>query len=122
MKYEFETVMDGVSNYINQELFSQMSDIQEFLARLVVGRFIGNEESIKDALINNGFVRTFGIIDRDGMVDVDSLAKDLKREIGRKEKITFELPVFGKMTFHPEDVDVLYKSITGNEYQDQGVN
>lgn len=117
MKYEFETVMDGVSNYINQELFSQMSDIQEFLARLVVGRFIGNEESIKDALINNGFVRTFGIIDRDGMVDVDSLAKDLKREIGRKEKITFELPVFGKMTFHPEDVDVLYKSITGNEYQ-----
>lgn len=115
MKYKFETVMDGISDYINRELFSQMSDVQEFLARLALGRFISNEESVKEALVNNGFIRTFGLIDKDGMIDVDTLAKDLKREINRKEKISFEVPVFGKMTFHPTDVDELYKTITGND-------
>ena len=66
----------GISDYINKELFSQMTELQEFLARLALGRFIGNEETIKEALINNGFIRTFGLIDRDGMIDVDAIAKE----------------------------------------------
>jgi hypothetical protein len=45
------------------------------------------------------------------MVDVESLADDLRREIGRKGKVSFELPMFGKMTFTPADVDVLYHKI-----------
>ena len=115
MKYEFEKVIDGLSRYIDNEIYSGMNDYQEFLARLFVGRIIGNEHKVKESLINNGFIRTFGIIDSDGMVDIDSLAQDLKREIGRKEKITFSIPMFGKMTFHPTDVDVLYRTITGEE-------
>lgn len=115
MKYEFEHVINGVSRYIDNEIYSGMNDYQEFLARLFIGRIIGNEHKVKESLINNGFIRTFGIIDSDGMVDIDSLAQDLKREIGRKEKITFSIPMFGKMTFHPADVDVLYRTITGEE-------
>ena len=63
--------------------------------------------------MNNGFIRTFGIIDSEGNIDVEGLAHDIKREIARKEKITLSIPMFGKMTFRPEDVDDLYKKITG---------
>lgn len=115
MKYEFEKVIDGLSKYINDEIYAGMNDLQEFAARVMVGRIINNRENVKEMLINNGFIRTFGVIDTEGMVDVDSLAADIKREIARKEKITFNVPMFGKMTFKPSDVDMLYRDITGEE-------
>ena len=115
MKYEFETVINGISQYINSEIYSGMNDWQEFLARLMVGRILGNEQRVKETLINNPYIKTFGIIDTDGMVDVDDLAKDVKKEIMRKEKVSFSIPMFGNMTFVPSDVDSLYRYITEKE-------
>ena len=122
MKYEFEKVIDGMSKYINDEIYSSMNDLQEFAARVIVGRIINNQENVKEMLINNGFVRTFGVIDAEGMVDVDSIAGDIKREIARKEKITFSIPMFGRMTFKPTDVDMLYRHITGEELTNNASN
>lgn len=122
MKYEFEKVIDGLSKYIDEEIYSGMNDIQEFAARVLVGRFISNEEAVKDMLINNGFIRTFGIIDSEGMVDLDTLARDIKRELANKEKLTLSIPMFGRMTFKPSDVDNLYRTITGKELTANEVN
>jgi hypothetical protein len=113
MLYKFERVLDGVGRYINNEIYSGMNDLQEVVARVLVGRILGNEESIKNALINNGIVRTFGIIDSDGMIDVESITEDLKSEIERKGKLVVSIPMFGKMSFVPDDVDTLYKYIIG---------
>jgi hypothetical protein len=115
MKHEFEKVIDGLSKYIDAEIYAKMNDLQEFMARVLIGRFINNEADVKQSLINNGFIRTFGIIDGDGMVDVTALAKDIKREILKKQQISFDIPMFGKMTFKPADVDVIYRHITGEE-------
>ena len=32
------------------------------------------------------------------------------------------IPMFGKFTFNPSDVDVLYYHITGEEYQNHEIN
>jgi hypothetical protein len=45
------------------------------------------------------------------MVDVDDLAKDIKREIERKGKLVVSLPMFGRLTFTPNDVDVIVNYI-----------
>lgn len=115
MKYEFEKVMDGISTYMDEEIFAGMSDWQDFIARVMVGRLLGNQEEIKEMLMHNGFFRTFGIMDSEGMIDVHMLATDIRRELSKKEKITFDIPMLGKMTFLPTDVDKLYKHITGEE-------
>ena len=115
MRHEFGKVIDGISKYIDKEIYSGMNDWQEFAARVMVGRIINNQENVKDMFINNGFLRTFDIVDAEGFVDVESLAKDIKRELSRKEKITFAVPMFGRMTFTPADVDTLYRTITGEE-------
>ena len=122
MKYEFEKVIDGLSTYINNEIYSGMNDWQEFTARVMLGRFLNNQENVKDMIMNNGFIRTFGIVDSEGMVDLDSLVEDIKREITRKEKITFNIPIFGKYTFTPSDVDVLYYTITEKELSKNEIN
>jgi hypothetical protein len=113
MRYSFEKVIDGLSKYINNNnLYSNMNDWQEMIARLAVGRVITNQSKIKDTLVNNAFIRSFDIMDEFGMVDVDSLSEELKREIARKEKFTVTIPIIGKLTFTPSDVDVLRNTIT----------
>ena len=113
MRYSFEKVIDGLSKYINSNnLYSNMNDWQEMIARLAVGRVITNQAKIKDTLVSNAFIRSFDIMDESGMVDVDSLSEDLKREIARKEKFTVSIPIIGKLTFTPSDVDTLRRLIT----------
>lgn len=119
MKYEFKKVIDGISKYINNEIYAGMNQAQEFAARVIVGRVINNQDYIKNIILNNGFLKTFGIMDSDGMVDVEALIKDIKRELSRTEKVTFDIPMFGKYTFKPSDADVLYYTITGEELKDE---
>lgn len=111
MTYRFEKVIDGLSKYIDREIYGGMTDMQELVARVFVGRIINNTEGVKKALIDNGYLRTFGIIGEDGSVDIDTLAKDVKREIERKEKLVVSIPMFGRLTFTPNDVDVIVNYI-----------
>ena len=110
---EFNRVIDGLLRYLNNNLFAKMNDWQEVVARIAVGRIIGNPESLKQSLQANGIVRTFAVMDSEGNVDLEPLMRDLKREIDRKGKLTVEIPMFGKMSFTAADVDEIYREITG---------
>lgn len=110
---EFNRVIDGLIRYLNNNLFAKMNDWQEVLARIAVGRIIGNPEALKQSLMANGIVRTFAVMDSEGNVDLENLARDLKREIERKGKISVEVPMFGKMSFVASDIDDIYREITG---------
>lgn len=119
MKCEFNRVIDGISRYLDAEVFAGMNQWQDFLARVVVGRIIGNEDALREKIVGNGFLRTFGVIDSEGMVDVKSLVCDVKRELARRGQVSFDVPLVGKLTFTPSDADVLYRHITGEELQDE---
>lgn len=113
MKVKFETVIDGINKYLDREIYKNLNDLQEFVARLAVGRINQSVETIKVALMNNGFVKTLGVIDHDGMVDIDVLLHDIKKEVERKGHIQVEIPMIGKLTFFPADVDILSEHIYG---------
>lgn len=115
MKVKFEAVLDGAAKFLDKEVYPGMNDWQQIIARMFVGRIFNSREAIKAAVVNNGFIRTFGIVDENGDVDVESLAIDLKNEIQRKEKLTFTIPLYGNLTFRPTDVDSLYEMITGEK-------
>jgi hypothetical protein len=111
MKVKFETVIDGINRYIDKEIYKNLDGTQEFLARVVVGRMINNSEAIKNMLITNGFARTLCLIDNEGMVEVDTLLSDIRREIERQGSLQLDIPLMGKLTFHADDVDVLHNEI-----------
>jgi hypothetical protein len=112
---EFEKVIDGIVKYIDVELLPKMNSLQDFTARVLIGRIINNTETLKNTLVNNGYIRTFGIVDSDGLIDVEGLAEDIKKEISRKGEISLEIPLIGKLTFVPTDVDVLHRMICRGE-------
>ncbi len=113
MRIKFEAVLDGIAKFMDREIYSGMNDWQEVIARVTIGQIFENRAVVKESFINNGLVRTFGIIDENGDVEIERLASSLKTEIQRKEKLTFKVPLFGSLTFHPSDVDSLYEMITG---------
>ena len=108
---QYERVVDGVLRYLDREVFPNMNDWQEMLARIAVSRIAGNTE-LKTQLTNNPFVRTFAIIDTEGNVDVDGLMRDIKEQIRAKNKLDISIPMFGKFTFREDDVDKLHRAIT----------
>ena len=111
MKVKFETVVDGINRYIDKEIYVNLNDVQEFVARVIVGRMNNNSENIKKTLMTNGFAKTLGIVDSDGMVDVDMILADIRREIERQGSLQADIPMIGKLTFHADDVDVLHDEI-----------
>lgn len=108
---EFERVINGIVKYLNSEIYKGMNDWQEMLARIAVSRAVNNAQNIKSALSNNPFIRTFAIIDENGMVDVDGLMRDIRSQFEHKEKISFSLPMFGNFTFTAADIDKLHRMI-----------
>ena len=110
---KFESVIDGINRYLDKEIYGNLNDLQEFVARLAVGRINQNSEAIKTALINNGLARTLCIVESEGMVVIDSLSQDIKKEIDRKGSIQVEIPMIGKLTFRSVDVDVMRDLIIG---------
>ena len=109
----FNQVLDGLTRYLNKNFYANLNDWQEVIARIAVGRIIGNPESLKQSLSANGIVRTFAIFDSEGNVELEPIMRDLKREIERKGKLSVEIPMFGKISFLPQDIDEIYREITG---------
>lgn len=107
MKIKFESVVDGLNRYIDKEIYNNLNSVQEIMARFVVGRISQNAEGIKREFMSNGFLRTLCIVDSDGMVDVDQLLSDIRREIERKGVLEIDIPMIGRLKFTPQDVDVL---------------
>ena len=109
----FDRVLNGIMKYMDREIFANMSDWQEMLARIAVSRLLGNSEQLKNTIMNNPYLRTFAIVDEVGNVDVDGLYRDLKEQIRAKGKIELTLPMFGTFRFTEADVDRLYATIRG---------
>ena len=109
---KFDRVINGITKYLDREIYAGMNDWQEVVARLAVARIIGNE-NLEESLLNNPYVKTFAIADVDGNIDVDGLYRDLKRLVQTKGKVEITLPLFGKFKFTENDVDELYNCIIG---------
>lgn len=110
---EFEKVLNGILRYLNAEIYAGMNDWQEMIARIAVARFLKNTTVLKESLMHNPFIKTFAIMDDDGMVDVSGLLNDIKSQIEEKEKLTLSIPLLGKFTFTASDVDKLKNCIYG---------
>lgn len=112
MTVSFNRVLDGAAKYIDDCILPNMNDWQTIAARIAIGRVFNNRDALRSYIINNGYIRSFALIDEEGNVDIDQLAADIKREVERKGKVEVDLKIFGKMRFEAADVEKLHQMIT----------
>lgn len=108
---QFDKVISGISKYIEHEIYPNMTDWQEILARMAVTRFMTNKDNLKAELIKNPFVRTLGLMDERGEIDVNGLMADLKAQVSAKGKVEIHIPLFGTFSFTNPDLDKMHRMI-----------
>lgn len=108
---EFDRVIKGISKFLDNEIYSKMNSWQEMIARITVSRVMGNTDALKETLKDNSIVKMLSVMDENGNVEIDGLLRDIKAQIVEKGKLTFTIPLFGTISFLPEDVDTLHRYI-----------
>lgn len=106
-----EKVIDGVAKYIDGEIYVKMNDWQEIMARMAVGRILGNKDLLKQKIMENPLLMSFVMLDAEGEMDVDKFLSDLKSVIAQKGGLRMSIPLFGNLKFVETDVDHLRKYI-----------
>ena len=102
---EFEKVVNGLVKYVTARIIPTMNDWQSVGARILLARALRSSREIKDALINNYYVKTFGFISEDGNVDIDGILNDLRSVFKEQPYIEINIPMYGSLKFTEADID-----------------
>lgn len=102
----------GIASYLDAELMPQFAGngIEKLIAGTAASLIIRKSGAIIGAYKDNPMVKTLGIMDDKGNVDIDTISEELKKNI-TKEGVKVPIPVIGTLTFHRDDVDKLYNYI-----------
>jgi hypothetical protein len=108
---ELKKVLSGISHYIEKHLYARMTSWQVIVARVAVARAMRTVESFAGALASNALVTSLGFMDHDGHVDVDGIMDDLRAAIEQTGELSFDIPMYGKLTFHAQDIHDMHRCI-----------
>ena len=109
MKVTAEQVAKGLASYVDRELVPQVPGLRKW----GLG-FMGGHASVivqNMAEKHRDMLKMLGIMDEDGMIDIDMLASEMKRKAAELGPVTEHLPIFGDVTFNSSDVDKLHTYI-----------
>lgn len=106
MLYTKEQVMNGITSYIDSEVVSKLPTAGKW----IVGT--ASALALKKAMnIDDQSLKMLGIVNADGLWDIDQLAAVLKENASRYGNIQISLPVVGLMTFTQADIDLVRSHI-----------
>ena len=111
MKATFSQVEVGLMSYIDKELAGQADGLKKLLVVGVEVLAAGKLESIVAPLMNKDIVKTLGVVDEQGMIELDVLRDAMLKAIDKLGSVTQDIPFLGKVTFKREDIDQLYNLI-----------
>lgn len=106
-----EKVMDAVFKFAEEEIFPNMQEIQEMIARSAAAWVFDSADAALDLIVHNKVARAFGFIDGKKNIDALRAIRYFRVQLERKQKITVTVPILGTFTFVPQDLDKIMKYI-----------
>lgn len=107
MKVDSTKLINGLVNYTDQEVINNLPTVGKWLVGAGVGITTSKIDGIVNALNENPMAKMMGIIDEDGMFDIDLIIDNLKQSANRYGKMTVQVPLVGRLTFSESDIDTL---------------
>ena len=105
--YNQEQIINGLINYTENEIISKMPTVGKIVDGNVVGIGMKNIDGIITNLKTNPLIKTLGVIDESGMIDVDTILDSLKQSAVKYGNVIIKLPYMGDLTLTAQDVDLL---------------
>lgn len=108
-KITAEQLIAGLIDYADAEVIASLPTTGKWLLGAGIGLV---SKRIKDAVYamnENQIVKALGIIDSDGLYDVDLLIDSLRASASKYGKMTIQVPLVGKLTFSDADIENIKK-------------
>ena len=106
----YNQVVNGMSRYIDQEIVNKMQGWQKWALGAGAGIMMTRGANTFNALKNHPIVKMLEVIDENGMIDIDTIYSELRKQ-AEKGSATIDIPMVGTITLTKDDVDKLYRLI-----------
>lgn len=114
MKVSFDRLVEGVTGYIRAEILPNLpsSGVQGFGVGVAASLAMARIEQLMRQLLDNPVVAMLGVVDADGMIDLDAIRD---AAIQAMPSMGIKVPVFGQLSlaFDDGDINKLYSMIRG---------
>lgn len=106
---KIEHIVERLDRYIERNILPTMNNGQKIAIRTFVGAVKANPHAFKKRLLGDSFLGWFVCEDENGEIDVDGLLEGLKDAVSKEGHLILDTKMFGRMTFHPPDVENLVR-------------
>jgi hypothetical protein len=117
---EADKVINSVFDYLETNMVPGMNNLQEIAFYCAKEAVLEEKDSLMEKIKNNPLLRAIVAVDSDGNVDVEKLARRLRKQIERKGSFSVDIPLYGPVRFVPEDVDNILRGL-GYDESYQGI-
>ena len=105
-----EQVQNGIANYIDAEIVAKMTGWQKWAVGTAAGVVLQRAPKLYEQARSHPLIQAMGVIDGEGMIDADTLHKELKVQ-AQSGPISVDIPKAGTVKFSEADVDKLFAMI-----------
>lgn len=97
--------VDGIRRYIDSDILPHLSGARKFGVALYMELATDGAEEQLRRLVDNPAIKMLGVVDGDS-IDIEKLARAINHQM-TDGRLDIDLPVIGRVTFHPSDVSRL---------------
>jgi hypothetical protein len=107
------SLIPGFSKFIDESVLAHYppTSMKRIVMAGAVSLYIKKNEGIVDALTSNPLFTGLGVINDNGMIDLEPVRDTLKSEIHKAGFMRVSIPMVGDVDFTTDDVDALYRYI-----------
>lgn len=107
MKYSADSLVRGLMDYADAEIMGKLPTSGKWVVGTAIGLANNKVTDVIEALRTNTIAHMLGIMDEDGMVDVDALIDAMKSSADKYGKLVVEVPLIGRLSFSSDDINNL---------------
>ena len=111
MLFTSEQVMNGLIQYIENEIISKMPTVGKIVFGTGIGLAMKNQSDFLNNLRNNQVLKMIGAINEEGLFDVDTIAECAKQSAEKYGNVVINIPYMGDITLTSKDIDLLKRYI-----------
>lgn len=108
-------IQAGVVKYVDEEIIPKASGIEKWLIGVYVSLASKKSGEIVTKMKDMPVIKMLGVIDDNGMVDIDTLYEELLNQAKSKGSVSINMPVVGVVTLNYTDVEKLYQCILASD-------
>lgn len=107
------SLIPGISRFIDENVLAHYpaTSMKRIIMAGAVSLYLKQNEGIVDTLTSNPLFTGFGVIQDNGMINIDLIRDTLKTEISKAGFMRLTIPMVGDIDFTTDDVDALYRFI-----------